>query len=50
MDYANPPPFEAEAQGHKLTFYPAGKDRMAALLGLIENARSSIRMCFYIFA
>ena len=50
MDYTPQPPFAAEAHGHKLTFYPAGDDRLAALLQLIEAARTSIRMCFYIFA
>ena len=33
-----------------MTFYPAGRDRLAALLGLIASAKTSIRMCFYIFA
>ena len=50
MEYVDPAPFEVEAQGQRLAFYPAGKDRLAALLALIEGARQSIRMCFYIFA
>jgi cardiolipin synthase len=50
MEYTDPPPFEIEAQGHKFVFYPAGKDRLAALLSLIEAAERTIRMCFYIFA
>ena len=48
--YVDPPPFTVEAQGQKLVFYPAGKDRLAALIAMIESARESIRMCFYIFA
>ena len=50
-----PPPFRDEepfavaAQGQTLTFYPAGRDRLAALLALIEGARESLRLCFYIF-
>ena len=50
MHYVDPAPFEIEAQGQKLIFYPAGKDRLAALLALIDGATQSIRMCFYIFA
>ena len=50
MEYVDPAPFEIEAQGQKLVFYPAGKDRLAALLALIEGARASLRICFYIFA
>lgn len=33
-----------------LDLYPAGKDRYAALLALIGEARSSLRLCFYIFS
>jgi cardiolipin synthase len=50
MDYVDPAPFAVEAQGQSLVFYPAGKDRLAALLDLLEGARTSIRICFYIFA
>jgi cardiolipin synthase len=50
MEYADPPPFTIEAQGQKLAFYPKGSDRLAALLALIERARASLRMSFYIFA
>ena len=50
MEYTDPPPFTLEAQGHTFVFYPAGEDRLAALLALIEAAKQSIRMCFYIFA
>ncbi|MCL4673625.1 MAG: cardiolipin synthase B, partial [Sphingomonadaceae bacterium] len=42
-------PFTVAAQGQSLTFYPAGRDRLAALLALIEGARESLRLCFYIF-
>ena len=50
MEFTDPPPFTVEAQGQKLTFYPAGRDRLRALLDLVASARESIRMCFYIFA
>ncbi|GGD72003.1 phospholipase D-like domain-containing protein [Croceicoccus mobilis] len=48
--YRDPDPFHVEAQGQSLTFYPAGKDRFAALIELIGSARSKLDMCFYIFA
>jgi cardiolipin synthase len=44
------PPFSVTAQGHTLTFYPSGPDRLAALLGLIDGARESLKLAFYIFA
>ena len=49
-EYRDPPPFSVAAQGHDFTFYPGGAERLARLLGMIESARASIRMCFYIFA
>lgn len=42
-------PFAVSAQGQALTFYPAGKDRLDALLALIAGARESLRLCYYIF-
>ena len=49
-EFRVPPPFEVEAQGQKLVFYPGGADRLQALLELVGSARKSLRMCFYIFA
>ena len=46
----DPPPFSASAQGYDLTFFTAGHDRLTALLALIDGARASLRLCFYIFA
>lgn len=48
--YREPAPFRIEAQGHGLHFYPAGDERFAALLALIEGAQHSLKLCFYIFA
>jgi len=48
--YRDPPPFAVQAQGHELTFYPGGKDRLDRLVALLDSAQASIRMCFYIFA
>ncbi|QKG72356.1 phospholipase D-like domain-containing protein [Erythrobacter mangrovi] len=50
IDYSDPPPFAMQAQGQSLTFYPSGADRRVALLKLVENARESLDICFYIFA
>lgn len=43
-------PFDFQAQQHALRFLPAGHDRLEALLGLIEGAQETLRLCFYIFA
>lgn len=48
--YRDPEPFTVSAQGQDLTFYPAGKDRLARLVELIESAQTSLRLAFYIFA
>ena len=48
--FREPPPFHVTAQGHDLGFYPAGKDRLRALMALIAGAADTLRMCFYIFA
>lgn len=50
QSYRDPEPFSAEAQGHSFTFYPAGKDRRQAVLDIIESARRSLKVVFYIFA
>ena len=49
-DGAEEASFEVAAAGHHLTFYPSGRDRLDALLGLIRSARASLRIAFYIFA
>ena len=48
--YCDAEPFAMTAQDHELTFYPGGQGRLDRLIRLIEEARQSIRMCFYIFA
>lgn len=48
--YRDPGPFSHRTIGHLLTFYPAGLDRRAALLSLIDEARVSLKLAFYIFA
>ncbi len=48
--YCAPSPFAVEAQGQTLSFYPDGRDRLEKLIALIEEARDSLKLCFYIFA
>lgn len=48
--YRDPEPFSVDAQGHRLAFFPAGPDRLARLLELIEGAQNAICIAFYIFA
>lgn len=48
--FADPPPFAVTAAGHTITVIADGQDRLEKLLGLIGEARSSLRMTFYIFA
>lgn len=39
-----------QVAGHDLHLIHAPEDRLAAVLGLINKARQSIRMCFYMYA
>lgn len=48
--YRDPPVFSLSAQGQSLSFFPAGKDRFARLLRLIDEAASSLRLAFYLYA
>lgn len=48
--YCDPPSFTVEAQGHRLAFHPGGPERLAALLALIDGAKESLRLAFYIYA
>jgi cardiolipin synthase len=47
--YRDPSPFSVEAAGHSLTFYPHGADRLAALLDLIDGARETLQVFYYLF-
>ncbi|MFZ1743326.1 MAG: phosphatidylserine/phosphatidylglycerophosphate/cardiolipin synthase family protein [Pontixanthobacter sp.] len=49
VQYADPQPFSVTAQGHELTFYPAGVDRLAALVEVIEGAQKSLKLFYYMF-
>ncbi|WP_090476448.1 phospholipase D-like domain-containing protein [Qipengyuania nanhaisediminis] len=48
--FRDPEPFEFDAAGQHLAFYPAGADRRAALFDLVESAKEKLDVCFYIFA
>ncbi len=50
LAWHDPEPFGVQGQGLSFTFYPAGIDRRAALLEMIEGARESLKIAFYIFA
>jgi cardiolipin synthase len=48
--YRDPEPFEVTAQGQALCFFPSGAGRLERLLSLIDEARNSLRLAFYIYA
>jgi cardiolipin synthase len=48
--YRDPEPFEAIAQGQKLCFFPSGSERLERLLSLIDAAKESLKLAFYIYA
>ena len=48
--FSDPDPFEFEAAGQKLSFYPAGADRREAMLEMLRSAKTSLKLAFYIFA
>lgn len=48
-DYCDLDPFRLEAAGHVFTFYPHGQDRLKALVALIDSARESLRVFYYLF-
>ena len=48
--FRDPEPFEMDAAGQHLAFYPGGVERRSALFELVESATTSIDVCFYIFA
>ena len=46
---AAPPAFSAEVKGNRLTLITGGTERMDALIALIDGAKQSLRLLFYIF-
>jgi len=47
--YRDPDPFSIDAQGHSFTFYPRGPDRLDALVDLIDGARQTVQVFYYLF-
>lgn len=47
--YEEPGPFQWSGAGHAFTFYPAGADRLAALLEEIGAAQESLQLFYYLF-
>lgn len=50
MPFRESSPFTVPAQGHEFTFHPDGAERLDTLLALIDGAKLSLDICFYIFA
>lgn len=48
--YRDPDPFEVTAQGQALCFFPSGSGRLERLIALIDEAQSSLKLAFYIYA
>jgi cardiolipin synthase len=44
-----PPSDPVEVMGNRLRLLPGGAERLEALIGLIDSARESLRLLFYIF-
>lgn len=47
--YRDLDPFSIDAVGHSFTFYPCGADRLAALVDLIDAARETLHVFYYLF-
>jgi cardiolipin synthase len=45
----DPAPISVEVAGSRLTLLPEGPERLEALIGLIEGAKESLRVLYYIF-
>ena len=48
-DYCDLHPFSLTAAGHEFTFYPHGQDRLTSLIDLIESAKASLKLFYYLF-
>ena len=49
-EYTDPPSFSASVDGLDLWVYPRGGERLEALLALVDGAKRSLKLCFYIYA
>ena len=48
-DYCDLDPFTISAAGHEFTFYPHGQDRLKGLIELIDGAKATLRIFYYLF-
>jgi cardiolipin synthase len=48
--YHDPEPFQVTAQGQAMGFFPSGSGRLERLLGLIDEAETSLKLAFYVYA
>lgn len=48
-EYRETAPFVVDAADHRFEFHPAGVDRLATLLGVIDSAQTSLKMFYYMF-
>ena len=48
-DWHDAEPFEIEAQGQTMVFYPGGQDRLDALIELIDGAQETLHAFYYTF-
>ncbi|HSQ94763.1 MAG TPA: phosphatidylserine/phosphatidylglycerophosphate/cardiolipin synthase family protein [Croceibacterium sp.] len=48
--YRDPEPFQVTAQGQELCFFPSGSGRLEQLLKLVDEAETSLKLAFYIYA
>ncbi len=47
--YRDPPGFSLEAGGHSLRFLLSGEERFDELVGVLDRAKNSLKLCFYMF-
>ena len=49
VDYRDLPGFAVQAEGHDLRFMLSGQERLDGLMALIDGAKTSLKLCFYMF-
>ncbi|MBO6610323.1 phosphatidylserine/phosphatidylglycerophosphate/cardiolipin synthase family protein [Altererythrobacter sp.] len=49
VDYRDLPGFAVQAEGHDLRFMLSGQERLDGLMVLIDSAKTSLKLCFYMF-
>ncbi|WP_379923422.1 phosphatidylserine/phosphatidylglycerophosphate/cardiolipin synthase family protein [Erythrobacter sp. R86502] len=48
-DYCDLEPFTISAAGHEFEFYPHGRDRLKALVEVIDSAKTELKVFYYLF-